>query len=63
MTDITLVVLQHGLWGKSSHMNYIEQSLTAQFKDDPTVIIVSSPETCLTQTVLTLSRLCFPSPF
>lgn len=42
MTDISLVVLQHGLWGKSSHMNYIEQSFSAQFKNDSTVIIVSS---------------------
>ncbi|KAI8340903.1 putative serine esterase-domain-containing protein [Chlamydoabsidia padenii] len=42
MTDITLVVLQHGLWGKSSHMSYIERSLVARLQDDPTVVVLNS---------------------
>ncbi|KAI8099407.1 putative serine esterase-domain-containing protein [Halteromyces radiatus] len=35
MPDITLIVLQHGLWGVSSHMNYIEENLHKHLKDQP----------------------------
>ncbi|ORZ20305.1 putative serine esterase-domain-containing protein [Absidia repens] len=41
MPDITLVVLQHGLWGKSSHMGYIERSLREKLQEESIVVLNS----------------------
>ncbi|ORZ25290.1 putative serine esterase-domain-containing protein [Absidia repens] len=41
MSEITLVVLQHGLWGKGSHMSYIERSIRERMKDTSVVVLNS----------------------
>lgn len=38
-TKVTLVVLQHGLWGKPVHMQYIEDSLIEAYGDKNVAIV------------------------
>ncbi|KAI9304981.1 putative serine esterase-domain-containing protein [Cunninghamella echinulata] len=42
MSGTSLIVLQHGLWGSSSHMKFIEKSLQDKFKDKNIVILNST---------------------
>ncbi|ORX44096.1 DUF676-domain-containing protein [Hesseltinella vesiculosa] len=39
--DITLIVLQHGLWGKASHMDTMVYYLNKEFKDDNVQVLNS----------------------
>lgn len=37
--DVTLVVLQHGMWGRPLHMEYIEKTLKEVHGEEKIVVV------------------------